>query len=96
MRDVSPQGLQTRQGLANDGRLTRGRIGSSSRDHVEDAGQSQVFHLRQSHRRLLRRRGGQRNACVVKVMKQVDNPGEWLGIEIVSNVPVTIARNKIG
>ena len=93
--DISTLSLQTRQCVTNNGRLIRRRIGSGCRDHVKDTGEVEMLDLGDRGWSLLRCCGRQRNARVVEVVKQVDHPGEGLGVEIASKVPATVARNQI-
>ena len=53
-------------------------------------------HLSQSHRCLLRRCGRQRDARIVKIMEQINDPGKRLGIKEVGLVSRAIATHEVG
>ena len=55
-----------------------------------------MLHLCQRHRSLLRRCGCQRNAGTVKVVKEIDDAGEGLGIKKVGLISGPVTGDEAG
>lgn len=54
-----------------------------------------MLHLRERHRCLLRRRGRQRDARGAKLVQQLDDAGEGLGVEVMILVTAAVPGDEV-